>query len=78
MKKKSKAVKKAQHYVTPNESESRAADEVITAPPKKKKGAKNAATKEQGDENRIWTADEIGSLLTIMETMLEEFIYITK
>jgi hypothetical protein len=46
MKKKSKAVKKAQHYVTPNESESRAADEVIAAPPKKKKGAKNAATKE--------------------------------
>jgi hypothetical protein len=77
MKKKSKAVKKAQHYVTPNESESRAADEVIAAPPKKKNGAKNAATKE-GDENRIWTADEIGSLLTIMETMLEEFIYITK
>lgn len=46
--------------------------------PKKKKGVKNAATTELGDENRIWTADEIGCLLNIMVTMLEEFSCITK
>lgn len=73
----SSSVKKAKH-VTSSESESGSENEVITAPPRKNKEAKNAATKELGDEKRTWSTDEIECLLSIMEEMLEEFNSITK
>ncbi len=51
VKRNSSSVKKSKH-VTSSESESGSENEVITAPPRKNKEAKNAATKELGDEKR--------------------------